>query len=149
MFCPNCGRQLPDTAVFCPSCGATMAKSQEPHNEYRQNTYQQHQPHQQHQQHQPHASHTPQNLYRAGKPPLNIMAIVGFIIGCVSVLISFWGIYGTVALVLSLVGLVQINNNGGGGKGLAIAGMVMGAVSVLYVFISALIVDSFFNWALW
>ncbi len=28
MFCPNCGRQLPDTAKFCPRCGAQVSNRQ-------------------------------------------------------------------------------------------------------------------------
>ena len=26
MFCPNCGTQIPEGAVFCPSCGARAAQ---------------------------------------------------------------------------------------------------------------------------
>ena len=27
MFCPNCGTQLPDDAVFCINCGASVANT--------------------------------------------------------------------------------------------------------------------------
>lgn len=69
----------------------------------------------------------------------NIMAIVGFVIGCVSIFLNFWGIVGIVSLVFSIIGLVQINNDNGKGKGFAIAGIVIGGFSVLYGFITLLL----------
>ncbi len=28
MFCPNCGKEIPDNAVFCGNCGAKIEKKQ-------------------------------------------------------------------------------------------------------------------------
>lgn len=70
---------------------------------------------------------------------LNIMALIGFVIGCVSIFLNFWGIVGIVALVFSIVGLVQINNTNEKGKGFAIAGIALGGFGVLYGFIVILL----------
>lgn len=42
-FCPNCGRSLPDDAVFCDGCGASLTGRQSPqqNNYQQQSTYQQ------------------------------------------------------------------------------------------------------------
>lgn len=42
-YCPNCGAQLSDDAMFCPACGARFGAPQQP---YQQQPYQQ-QPYQQ------------------------------------------------------------------------------------------------------
>ena len=68
--------------------------------------------------------------------------VLGFVLGCVSVLINFWGIVGLVALVFSIVGFTQINNSGGGGKGFAIAGMILGAIGVIYGFVVLIVLGS-------
>lgn len=69
----------------------------------------------------------------------NTMAIVGFVVGCVSIFLNFWGIVGIISLVFSVVGLVQIGNGNGKGKGFAIAGIAIGGFSVLYGFITLLL----------
>jgi len=59
----------------------------------------------------------------------NGLAIAGFVL---SILLSLVG------LILSIIALIQINNSNGTqkGKGLAIAGIVIGAVSMLFTFYS-------------
>ena len=71
---------------------------------------------------------------------MNVLAIIGFIVACISFLLNFWGIVGIAAVVLSSLGLIQINKNGEKGKKLAIAGIVLGAISIVYAFILLLIV---------
>ena len=111
VFCNKCGRNVEDGMKFCDNCGNRLYSENE---ETLDNT-----------------------AYRTAdtKPKTNIMAIVGFILGCVSLLINFWGIIGIAALIFSIVGLTQIKNNGGGGKGLAAAGIILGAVGVIYGFV--------------
>ena len=55
---------------------------------------------------------------------MNICALLGFIFS----IVCCGGLPG---LVLSIVGLIQINKNGGKGKGLAIAGIVLFAVGTI------------------
>ena len=59
--------------------------------------------------------------------PYNALAIIGFI--C-----SF--IFGTVGLILSIISLVQIKQHAQQGKGLAIAGVVIGGLFTLYFIIT-------------
>ena len=67
----------------------------------------------------------PQVIYYPAPPPTNGLAIAGFVV-------SFF--CAIVGLVLSLVALSQINNSKIplGGKGLAIAGMVISLVGLLF-----------------
>ena len=57
----------------------------------------------------------------------------------VSLLLNFWGIVGIVAVILSTVGLTQIRNTNEKGKGLAITGIVVGSISVVYGFITLML----------
>lgn len=112
-FCTKCGKEI--TGSFCPNCGNPVNGTQG----------------------------QAQPMYQAPPPvspqKLNIMALVGFILGCASIFLNFWGIVGIVSLVFSVVGLVQISNGNGKGKGFAIAGIVIGGFSVLYGFITLLL----------
>ena len=66
----------------------------------------------------------------------NGMAIAGFVLS------FFCGILG---LIFSAVGLSQIGKTGEGGKGLAIAGLVISILSILFAFViwgAAVSVDS-------
>lgn len=117
MYCTNCGKQIDDGAMFCPECGTRMIQGQE-------------------------QVHSAEPMYRqqaTSNAKLNIMAIIGFVIACVSLLLNFWGIVGIVALVFSVVGLVQVSGGNGKGKGFAIAGIAVGGFSVLYGVIAILI----------
>lgn len=59
----------------------------------------------------------------ATQPKTNTLALVGFILS-VTLILSFIG------MILSIVGLIQIGNSNGAqkGKGLAIAGIIVGAI---------------------
>ena len=78
----------------------------------------------------------PPQYQQQGKPPMNMLALVGFIVGCVSLLLNFWGLVGIAALILSIIGLVQINQKHTRGKGLAIAGAILGGIGVIWGFAS-------------
>ncbi|MCD7727874.1 MAG: DUF4190 domain-containing protein [Ruminococcus sp.] len=139
-FCKNCGAQIEDAAAFCPNCGTTVAEepdvtaSSEPQfNEYQptqpaqpvQPDYQQYQQYQQ------------PGVYPEGK--LNGLAVAGFVVSLVSLFIC--GISSIVGLILSAIGLMQINKNvqqgiPQRGKGMAIAGLVIGIVGAALVLIS-------------
>ena len=69
---------------------------------------------------------------------MNMLALVGFIVGCASLLLNFFGIVGIAALILSIIGLVQINQKHTRGKGLAIAGAILGGIGVIWGFASLL-----------
>ena len=63
----------------------------------------------------------------------NGLALAGFIIACASLLniIELGFIGALAAIVLSIIGLEQIKKGKGEGKGFAIAGIIVGSVSML------------------
>jgi len=65
----------------------------------------------------------------------NGFAITGFVIGLVSMLIDPVGIFGTMAVVFSSIGLGKIKNNGQKGKGLAVTGLILGIVALVWLVI--------------
>lgn len=102
MFCHKCGTAI-NGASFCPSCGypATKAASTESPTPIQQTVY-------------------------VKVAPTNSLAVAGFVL-------SFLGWLGVIGFVLSLVALKQIRQSGGlqGGRGLAIAGAIIGGLWVL------------------
>lgn len=62
----------------------------------------------------------------------NKLALAGFIVSMVSLLINFAGLVGLTGAILSGIGLAQVSKGDGKGKGLAIAGLIVGIFSVLY-----------------
>ncbi len=69
---------------------------------------------------------------KATSSEMNSLALAGFIVALVSLFLNFWGIVGIVATVLSGVSLPQIKSRAQQGKGLAIAGLIIGIFSILY-----------------
>ncbi len=65
------------------------------------------------------------------QPPYNGMAIGGFVLACVSLVLCCLPITAIVGLVLSIISMPQIDRRGERGKGLAVAGIVLNALVVL------------------
>ncbi len=61
----------------------------------------------------------------------NSLAIAGFVVAMASLFLNFYGIVGLVATVLSAVGLSKVKETGTG-KGFAIAGLIVGIISILW-----------------
>ena len=63
------------------------------------------------------------------------MAILSLIFGCFFIIPIFGMLFGVVAIVLGIIALVKISNNSETlkGKGLAISGIVLGAISILVI----------------
>ena len=51
-------------------------------------------------------------------------------------LINFWGAVGIGGIIVSTIGLVNSKKLNGAGKGLAISGIIIGAISVLYALVT-------------
>lgn len=66
-----------------------------------------------------------------GKKGQNTIALAGFIVALCSLFINFAGIVGLVATVLSGVGLAKVKTTGAG-KGFAIAGLIIGIISIVW-----------------
>ena len=67
----------------------------------------------------------------------NGLAIAGFVVSVVSPILCC-GSLSTLGLILSIVGLVNVNKTGQKGKGLAIAGIIISAVIMVISMILAL-----------
>ena len=76
---------------------------------------------------------------------INSLALAGFITSIISLFLNFWGIVGIVGVVLSSVGLAQINSKKEHGSGLAISWIIIGVFSILYAFY---IIVSFTMWGI-
>ena len=63
----------------------------------------------------------------APAPRTNGLAIASMVLG----IVWLWGIGSILALIFGLVSMKQIKERGDGGKGMAIAGIVLGAIGVL------------------
>lgn len=61
----------------------------------------------------------------------NSIALAGFIVALCSLFLNFAGIVGLVATVLSGVGLAKVKSTGAG-KGFAIAGLIIGIISIVW-----------------
>ncbi len=128
MYCQYCGNEVDENAVFCSKCGAKLKNDSpapagerdeffNPAPSYQQPTYQ-------------------QPVYQQPVAPntTNTMAIVGFIF-------SFF--FAIVGLICSIIGYKQCNQTKEGGKGLALAGIIISAVSMALAFIIVMIVFSY------
>lgn len=124
MYCQHCGTPLDDDAAFCPKCGnkvnapnfSAQGEKDEFFREVPTATANQ--------------SYT-QPSYGRTAAVTNTMAVVGFIL---SFFVSIAG------LICSIVGYKQCNQTGEGGKGFAVAGIVISAVSIAIVFLAVVIV---------
>lgn len=136
MFCRYCGKELNDKAVVCPGCGILTCEESAPKTKeaqqipYRpQTAYQQPQaqPQQQTYQQQP--------VYQAQPRPrkTNVLAIVGFVL---SFFVCLAG------LICSAIALKQVKTSGEDGRGLALAGVIISAIS-LGILIVALLFYSY------
>ncbi len=65
---------------------------------------------------------------------INLLAVAGFIIALVALFLwNGYAIPGIVAVIMSSIGLSQINHEGSGGSGYATWGVVLGLLAVLWV----------------
>lgn len=134
MYCTNCGKECNQDEKFCTGCGTALNVSLE------QTTasISVAEP-------APTAAATPTNE----KKKFNVFAIVGFVIS----LVCFLGGPGTIVLgplaglIFSIVALVQIKKNSQKGKGLAVAGVILGAISTVVTLVVT-IFTTLFSYAL-
>lgn len=122
MFCSKCGAPL-NGAAFCSACGtAVNAAPAQPYTPPTQPTY----------------GTTPyQQPYGAPAPQTNGLAVASFVVSLVCL--------APVGFILGLVALNQIkeSNNTQAGKGLAIAGVAIGAVYMVIGFFWWVAIASF------
>lgn len=139
MFCQYCGKQIEDGASFCPYCGKKLNEASAPAPEGEKDEFFKDVPPPV--QPQQAASQQSYNAQSPAAAKTNTLAVVGFIL-------SFF--FALPGLICSIMGLKQCNQTGEGGKGLAIAGIVISAVSMFIGFIVGIIWGSaIFSWLLY
>ena len=109
-YCGHCGKEIDEKAVIGVNCGCPTNNNGANVNNGQTNE-------------------EPSNSN-------NMMSIVGFVTSCISLLINFWGAVGIGGIIVSTIGLVNSKKLNGAGKGLAISGIIIGAISVLYALVT-------------
>jgi len=119
-YCPYCGSVNNNGGNFCQNCGAHLQV--QPVNNYYPNVQ--------------------NNMYQQ---KTNGIALAGFITAMVSLILNFWGIVGIVATVLSGVGISKTGPGKEKGRGLAIAGLIVGIFSIVWGLFSIAYLSYIFN----
>ena len=141
-FCTNCGAQNDEGSKFCNSCGAPLQfgqpvqpQAQPAQQEYQQQVYQQ-QVYQQPVYQQPQVQPV-QPVYvqpmASNEPSVkkNGFCTAGFVLSLLGIfLVGTTSLFG---LIFSIVGLISANKKNQGGKGKAIAGIVMSCLMIITV----------------
>ena len=78
-------------------------------------------------------------------PKTNSFAIVGMVVALSSLLIDIGGIVGIVAIAFSSIALKQIKVRGQKGQGMAVAGLVIGIIDVVWKVCQLMIIISIFS----
>ena len=108
MYCSKCGKEIADNSTFCPECGA------------------------------PQNSVGGTQVNSNPKGGYNSMCILGLVISGISLLLNFFGIVGIAGTIVSVIGMMNCKKSNEKGKGLAIAGIIIGVFSIFYGVISLL-----------
>lgn len=122
--CNECGKEVSDKADSCPNCGNPIAKK----NHYKYCEYcgdkmpinAEKCPH-------CYSDNIPRKVKKT-----NVCATLGFVFGVVAMLINPLALIGVTAIILSCIGSVQIKNNNEKGTGYAVAGFLLGFISIGY-----------------
>ena len=142
MFCPSCGNQLETPVKFCPHCGFDFTGVSAQNLGISQLAAQPQAPQRQAPQpqayypEQPQRYYAPQETYaepEEERRPFTVVGIVGFSLSIVfAIAFNFYGLSGLVALLLSIIGLVQVANHRYRGKAFCIIGIILGALDFIY-----------------
>ena len=115
--CPDCGKQVAADARICPNCGGPILLRPIPT--------------------EPTATQRPIPLNRAGERASarekrnNPWALTGFILGCCSIPLSIIGILSIAAVVCSIVGVTQFDEERHTNKWMGPLGIVLGCLGFL------------------
>lgn len=169
-FCPNCGAQLNSFTQGNDQSSAQQDSQQNSQQDFQQDSQQNSQQNSQQDFQQDSQQNSQQNSQQDSQqswynqfnytPPqqdctpcapsanYNGLSIAGFSLSCAAIIsnILLFGLPGIVGLILSIVGLCQCNKRSEKGRGLAIAGIAIGAVlTLLMIFVYAGLILAFDN----
>lgn len=125
-FCPSCGQQIIENGPFCVSCGYQL--NQQTQNTVSQNTAM---PNQQVMAGVENLNLDGNNNAVAPSHPVSNKGKIGLIFGIVAFFI--FGFLAYAGLPLSIGALKEAKANGGAGKGVAIAGIVICSIDCVLV----------------
>ena len=122
MYCPKCGKEITDDSMHCVHCGEKVAE--EP--------VAQPQP-------QPVYVQQPQPIYvvpqQPTQPKENVLAIISLVASCLGFVT---GLGFVVGIVLGVLGLKEAKKTGNG-KGLSMAGLIIGIIGTAVIVLSVAI----------
>lgn len=169
-FCPNCGAQLNSFTQGNDQSSAQQDSQQNSQQDFQLDSQQNSQQNSQQDFQQDSQQNSQQNSQQDSQqswynqfnytPPqqdctpcapsanYNGLSIAGFSLSCAAIIsnILLFGLPGIVGLILSIVGLCQCNKRSEKGRGLAIAGIAIGAVlTLLMIFVYAGLILAFDN----
>lgn len=150
--CPHCNTSCEDSDIVCSNCGYLFSAENIPYppdgEADKQPSQQTQQPYQQSQQsYQPPVNYPqpgPEGFQTAPNPQkTNGLAIASLVLGIVGILFCWcygFGILPSIpGVILGIISLGQIKKNGQGGKGIAIAGLILsilgGLLSIIMIFV--------------
>ena len=113
-YCVNCGSKLKDDYVACPKCGEMLKNSKNS------------------------TVKITNNITTTNDEKSNGFAVAGFVVSLVSSLLCC-GSFNMIGLILSIIGLVKAKELDGKGKGLAIAGIVISVLVIVFYIIFTLL----------
>ena len=117
-YCTKCGKKVEEKDIFCQYCGKQLVDE---------------------------VVSDDGEVINPSKN--NSLALAGFIVSLCSLFISLWGLTAIVGIILSSIGLGQIKKTNENGKGLAIAGIIIGAASIVINVFAVIIMLFLALWA--
>ena len=123
MYCNKCGAPIPEGGNFCQKCGAAVEQSTA--------------------ESQP-SEIQPQPVQTATATTTNGFAIAALVCGIAGLFLNFLSI---LAIIFGALGIAQTNKNPEiKGKGMAVAGLVLGIVVLLFWVFIIFLIGSIFWW---
>ena len=108
MHCKECDEYIPPNSKFCSECGRSTSGVSNYNND---------------------------NLYPIQQAGTDSMCVGSAIAGVIALLFPLFGVTGAIAIACGIKGRTNVDRTGMGGGGLATLGMVLGTLSILWVFI--------------
>lgn len=105
MYCKNCGKMIDEKTDYCPHCGVAQKDESS-------------------------QSIPPRAI--GEKSSDNTLAVLGFVISLISLILNFFGLVGIAAVIISVLGLIKVETYNGKGKSMAIIGIAIGVFSIFY-----------------
>lgn len=133
MFCKNCGKKINDNMTFCPHCGTTVTKPNTAVKPVEPAPAPAPVPE------EPVVTEKKADVKKPEKKT-NVLALVGFVLSICNCLIFSWLNYrvyicttlGAATLTVSIIGFIFAEKKGYNFKGLALAGLLIGLVEVIF-----------------